>query len=70
MKQVRITPDGKGGMSVIVDGIDVSNFVNRDGMAIEFKGGRAYVWLPVVPSMLVANLPEAVVNALRNDEVL
>ena len=67
MRRVRIAPDGKGGMSLVVDGVDVSNFVNRDGVAIEFKEGRAYVWLPVSPVMLVGEFPEAVVNALRGE---
>jgi hypothetical protein len=68
VKHVRIAPNGKGGFSVIVNGIDVSGFVDRDGMAIEFKDGQAYVWLPVSPVMLVGEFPEAVVNALAPED--
>lgn len=67
MKTIKIIPTDRGGMSVLIDGIDVGPFVHQDGMMIEFRKGVAYVTLPLSPGLLSAYLPAAVVNALGPD---
>lgn len=57
-------PNDRGGMTVLVDGVDLSNYVLGDGIMIEFRHGVAYVTLPLAPSLLHTVLPDAVVNAL------
>lgn len=63
-RTVKIFPNDNGGTTITVDGVDVSRFVNRDGVAVEYRNGLAYVWLPVSPSVLFGDVPDAVVNAL------
>jgi hypothetical protein len=67
-KHVKIFPNGNGGTTITVDGVDVSGLVNHSGVAVEFDRGAAYVWLPVVPAMFSGDLPEAVVNALSGTQ--
>lgn len=69
-KHVIITPNGRGGMDIQVDGTNVSQFVADTGIAVEFDHGTAYVTLPVVPAMFSGDFPEAVVNALSGTEGL
>lgn len=67
-KHVKIFPNGNGGTTITVDGVDVSGFVNHSGVAVEFDRGAAYVWLPVVPATFSGDLPGAVVNALSGTQ--
>lgn len=64
MKHVIIRPNEHGGMQVLVDGTDVSGWVNNDGLVVEIANGVAKVLLPVSPVMFSGAFPGAVVNAL------
>lgn len=56
-----------GTARIEIDGVDVSKIVAVDGFGVSFPndpGGVATVTLPVIPSRLDIDLPDALIEAL------
>lgn len=71
MAHVQIHQNSDGSGRVLVDGVDLSMHILADGFRIENLGGGktdpARVHMTVVADTLDVDLPEAVIEAVRQD---